>query len=85
MQFNDSDVPLHRQAHQRYVFLLFETLPLSRDEYMFRPRDFFNWTMSHRRDSDIYDPHAYGFIESKETSSRRFPPMLTPSETLEGP
>lgn len=82
-QFNLSDVPSRRLPHQRYIFYLFETLPHGRDAVFFSPsiNGYFNWTMTHRRDSDIYIAEPYGAIRRKESKLiDQLPPNLTPGE-----
>ncbi|XP_069692392.1 alpha-(1,3)-fucosyltransferase C-like isoform X2 [Periplaneta americana] len=56
-------VPPKRKPHQRYVFFTLES-PAT-NSYDLKPyNDFFNWTMTYRRDSDIWRP--YGFLAEKE-------------------
>lgn len=87
MDFNISDLPSMRWPHQRYIYLNWEALPpddlvngtpayhkLSQDI----PPNFFNWTMTHRRDSDIHNPVLYGALKRKSQPSRR--PASTPSK-----
>jgi len=63
--FNGWDLPKTRTPEQRYVF--FETEPQTfnrSDRGFFGPeivKDFFNWTMTFRWDSDVV--HPYGWIE----------------------
>ena len=86
-QFNYSDIPDHRLPHQRYVFVLYETLPFGRSNHYFQSENFFNWTMTHRRDSDIYDPIPYGIVKSKLWAELpgRYPPNLMPGDQLQAP
>ncbi len=51
--------PLARNRHQRYVFMARESA--ANYPTWFFEDDFYNWTMSYRRDSDLYLP--YGRIE----------------------
>jgi hypothetical protein len=62
------DYPVNRQSHQRFVFYHFESpdntaKDLMNDSY-FR-YDYFNWTMTYRRDSDIYLRDYYGSLITK--------------------
>ena len=82
--FNASDIPAHRLPHQRYIFLLYETLPLGRNNHYFHPRHFFNWTMTHRRDSDVFDPKPYGIIKPKNDIDQ-LPPLIPRDQKLESP
>ncbi|XP_057369403.1 alpha-(1,3)-fucosyltransferase C-like [Daphnia carinata] len=84
-QFNSSDLPSKRLGHQRYIFYLFETLPSARDSAIYFSNvvdNFFNWTMTHRRDSDIYCAEPYGKIRRKASSPwiEQLPPTLAPGE-----
>jgi len=92
-QFNISDLPPFRLPGQRFIFYLFETLPNSRADIAFsQTAHFFNWTMTHRRDSDIYIAEPYGALKRKKQSSptHRLPITLaegvrprTPAEVLD--
>lgn len=55
------DVPVYRHPHQRYVFYLLESPQNTVLTHI--PPDFFNWTMTYRRDSDIFAPYGY-FIKT---------------------
>ena len=83
-QYNSSDLPARRLPHQRYIFYLFETLPMGRNlPYFSKAVDnVFNWTMTHRRDSDIYIAEPYGAIRRKKSSPwiQQLPPNLAPGE-----
>ncbi|EFX60364.1 hypothetical protein DAPPUDRAFT_19438, partial [Daphnia pulex] len=51
------DYPINRQPHQRFVFFHFESPENTASTLMNDPRiryDYFNWTMTYRRDSDIF-------------------------------
>jgi len=79
--YNTSDLPAFRSPHQRYIFYLFETLPGSRNQAYFTgpaADNYFNWTMTHRRDSDIYTADPYGAVVRKKTSPfvDQLPPNL---------
>ncbi len=71
-QVNLQDLPQERSPHQRFVFLLYETIPNTSDPCVgkclpssqYSPH-YFNWTMTHRRDSDIYVAEPYGAIAPK--------------------
>ncbi|XP_046636972.1 alpha-(1,3)-fucosyltransferase C-like [Daphnia pulicaria] len=62
------DYPVNRQPHQRFVFYHFESPDNTASELMndsnFR-YDYFNWTMTYRRDSDIYLRDYYGSLIAK--------------------
>ena len=80
-QYNASDLPAIRLPHQRYVFYLFETLPGSRNAPFFsQTSNFFNWTMTYRRDSDAYIAEPYGALQRRRTAPviRQLPPTLAP-------
>lgn len=51
-----ADLP-PRKASQLNVFFLQESPHHSGDEYKRVPRDFFNLTMTHRKDSDVFYPY----------------------------
>ena len=52
----------HRKSSQRYVMFLMEG-PLNEWFPFEKYKNFFNWTMTYRRDSDFYTP--YGWIAPK--------------------
>ena len=91
--YNVNDMPPFRLPHQRYIFYLYEALahdvemPFSFAQFANRTANFFNWTMSHRRDSDIYSAMTYGAIQRKKTSpiSDRLPPKLANGVRPESP
>ncbi|CAG9536859.1 unnamed protein product [Cercopithifilaria johnstoni] len=59
--FRLNDLPKRRSPSQRYVFLTVEAPPnykLWQRDALHAPRNFFNWTMTYRYDSDI--PWVYG-------------------------
>jgi alpha-1,3-fucosyltransferase len=69
--FKPTDLPQWRLANQRYVFLYYEVIATERERlYIFshQSKGYFNWTMTHRRDSDILSTHPYGFIRRKWSS-----------------
>jgi len=91
--YNVSDMPPFRLPHQRYIFYLYEALahdlemPFSFSQFANRTANFFNWTMSHRRDSDIYSAMTYGAIQRKQSSpiADRLPPKLSKGVRPEPP
>jgi alpha-1,3-fucosyltransferase len=63
-----NDFPRNRQPHQRFVFYHFESPENTASILMDDPRfrfDYFNWTMTYRRDSDIFLRDYYGSLVSK--------------------
>lgn len=69
------DFPIERQPHQRFVFYQFEspdnTNPAMIDDPRFR-YNFFNWTMTYRRDSDIFLRDYYGSIVPQSNHQKTF-------------
>jgi alpha-1,3-fucosyltransferase len=67
-----NDFPVNRQAHQRFVFYHLEspvnTASVLMDDTRFR-FDYFNWTMTYRRDSDIFLRDYYGSFVSKVSAN----------------
>lgn len=64
------DYPLERQPHQRFVFYHFESPDNTATTLMNDARfryNYFNWTMTYRRDSDIYLRDSYGSLVSKRS------------------
>ncbi len=62
------DYPLNRQPHQRFVFFHFESPDNTALHLLDDPRirhDYFNWTMTYRRDSDIFLRDFYGSLIAK--------------------
>ncbi|KAK2706930.1 alpha-(1,3)-fucosyltransferase C-like [Artemia franciscana] len=59
-----------RQEHQRYVFFSLESPPNYRNDYS-HFKNFFNWTMSYREDSDVYTRH--GAVQPVNSSSKTSP------------
>ena len=82
--YKEGDLPVYRQPHQRYVFMLYETLPFGRKMKFFHAKHVFNWTMTHRRDSDIYDPKPYGIIR-RTRRREQLPELLQPGEQIASP
>ncbi len=62
---NDLPPPKWRSPHQHFVFLLYESPAHTDLDMLQRPvfRNYFNRTMTYRRDSDVFDLHPYGKIE----------------------
>lgn len=58
--YEGNDLPGYRFPHQRFIFLNLETLPDSFKLPCFSRPHFYNWTMSHRRDSDVHLGIPYG-------------------------
>lgn len=76
--YQEEDLPTYRFPNQRFIFLLFETLPGAAFLPCFSRRNYFNWTMSHRRDSDIYVGKPYGALRRLSSSKliKQWPPKL---------
>nr|CAH0103436.1 unnamed protein product [Daphnia galeata] len=77
--FDDRDLPdpRHRLPHQRFVFYNYETMAGFEDYPMFnKTKNYFNWTMTYRRDSDIYEVRAYGALRRR--TNARHPPINLP-------
>jgi alpha-1,3-fucosyltransferase len=66
--YSENDLPTYRSPHQRFVFFNLETLPGMRHLPCFSRRHFYNWTMTYRRDSDIYDARPYGALRLRKDS-----------------
>ncbi len=88
-QVNIKDLPKERSPQQKFIFFLYETIPNTTipcvgkclPEKQYIPH-FFNWTMTHRRDSDIYVAKEYGAIAPNyQTLPAQLPDEL-PSGTL---
>jgi alpha-1,3-fucosyltransferase len=62
--------------------LLFETLPGGYHLPFFALPHFYNWTMTHRRDSDGYLSKSYGALRRQKDKEivNQLPPKLTASE-----
>ena len=85
--YSEQDLPTDRLPHQRFIMLLFETLPGGYHLPFFARPHFYNWTMTHRRDSDVYLSKSYGALrrhKSKETILQ-LPPKLKTGEILTKP
>lgn len=82
VDFKANDLPNHRTPDQRYIFYIFETLINERYMPVFNSKitdNYFNWTMTHRRDSDIYIAAPYGALRRKGESlesPNQLPPYL---------
>ena len=87
--FRDEDVPQERSPEQRYVFFYFEALPAYRRFPIFNStrKNYFNWTMTHRRDSDIHCNQPYGIIKRKAyfQTPNVLPEPLSPGESPPDP
>jgi len=82
--FNPKDLPNQRSENQIYVYYILETLPNGRGRVFFDPKltdNYFNWTMSHRRDSDVYIAEPYGALRRKAgvVMHNKLPPYLSQS------
>jgi alpha-1,3-fucosyltransferase len=70
------DLPAHRMAHQNYIFFYLEAHASHRNFPVFQNAvtncGFFNWTMTYRRDSDIYNSF-YGAITRRNPSDVEAP------------
>ena len=77
--FNERDLPdpRHRRPNQRFIFYNYETMVTASDMPMFtQTKNFYNWTMTYRRDSDIHDVRTYGALRRR--SDARIPPTGMP-------
>jgi len=89
LQFNPNDLPTWRWSQQRYVYVHHEALPstnplkVNYDIFRLGKTNFFNWTMTHRRDSDIFSPQPYGILirtAPYKPHIESLPIRLTPGE-----
>jgi alpha-1,3-fucosyltransferase len=68
INFQPDDLPPYRMSFQRYIFFFLEAAANHRNLPVFKNpatnKEFFNWTMTYRRDSDIYASY-YGSILRK--------------------
>lgn len=69
--FKVSDLPdpSTRKPNQRYILLMFEELNPNNPVFAKYSSNYFNWTMTRRRDSDIFISKPYGAINRKTTNS----------------
>lgn len=82
------DLPPRRLPHQRFVFLVYETISNTNTPcqgkclpaHIYKMKHFFNWTMSHRRDSDIYVAQPYGAVAFRKD----FVPLQLPAHLEPG-
>lgn len=83
----EHDLPTHRFPHQRFVFQNYETLPGGSSLPCFSRPHFYNWTMTHRRDTDIYVNRPYGALKRRKNSeaTSQLPSKLKPGERLPKP
>lgn len=66
-----NDMPTGRHRNQRFVLYLLETIPHFRDKVLFFTNftdNYFNWTMSFRRDADIHHLWPHGALRRKKSS-----------------
>jgi alpha-1,3-fucosyltransferase len=80
-----NDTPRHRLPRQRYIFLFYEAESSGRLYPVFQPptpKAFFNWTMTYRRDSDIYSPQPYGILRRKNSTTTDTLPAALNSRLL---
>ncbi len=63
--YDENDVPNYRFPRQRFIFLNHEPLPEVFHLPCFSRPNFYNWTMTHRRDSDIYVARPYGALRRR--------------------
>lgn len=72
VDFNETDLPEHRFQNQRYVMYHLEAFPVGRSGQpspgLNVTPHFYNWTMTHRRDSDVYIAWTYGGMKRKNGS-----------------
>lgn len=64
------DYPVNRQPHQRFVFYHFESPDNTASNLMNDPYfryNYFNWTMTYRRDSDVFLRDYYGSLIAKNS------------------
>jgi len=86
--FNETDLPGHRFQNQRYIFYHLEAHPVGRwgqpSPGLKVAPHFYNWTMTHRRDSDVYMSWTYGAMKRKSESVvlNWLPPPLPKSNWL---
>lgn len=57
-----AEISAWRLPHQRFVYMTMES-PLSYNLRTTYPKNFFNWTMTYRQDSDV--PRPYGFFQPR--------------------
>lgn len=80
--FKIKDLPSYRTPDQRYIYSFFESSTKERSLPIFHktPKGYFNWTMTHRRDSDIYSSQFYGSLRRRATSKvvNTLPVLLSP-------
>ena len=79
-----TDCPLNRQPHQRFVFAQLESPDNTKMSTINDPRlryDYFNWTMTYRRDSDVYLRDYYGSVSVKRKNGTRITTKTTNSRS----
>jgi hypothetical protein len=80
-----NEFPMNRLPHQRFVFYHFESPENTASALMDDPRlrfDYFNWTMTYRRDSDIFLRDYYGSFVSKLSNNNNTREMRYKYETI---
>ena len=79
------DLPTHRFPHQRFIFYAMESQTNTVRQLLSDSRirsDYFNWTMTYRRDSDIVLRDIYGGLVLKADPPDRLSyPSFQPSST----
>lgn len=78
LNYDHSDLPQQRWPHQRYIYVHHEALPstnpvkVNYDIFRLGKPHYFNWTMTHRRDSDILSLQPTGMLIRKSP----YPPQV---------
>ena len=89
--YNEDDLPQERLSNQRYIFFYYEAIPTNRERlpiFIRSPKNFFNWTMTHRRDSDVHCSQPYGILKRKASRFQTpdiLPEPLSPGESPPDP
>ncbi|XP_046610660.1 alpha-(1,3)-fucosyltransferase C-like isoform X1 [Neodiprion virginianus] len=78
-ELNARDLPKTRSPNQRYIFADFETQVFHPIPKRLEFNNFFNWTMTYRRDGDIMRPHAI----FRKISTNEFIPPDIPAQWLD--
>lgn len=87
VDFKADDLPDHRSPRQRYIFFNFETLVSKRNKmsiFSSKTNHYFNWTMTHRRDSDVYIAAPYGALRRKRESLDNLKQQASPYYQSQG-
>jgi len=72
VDFKADDLPDHRLPHQRYIFFNSQTLVNKRNVmsvFGSKTDNYFNWTMTHQRGSDVYIAAPYGSLLKQKGKS----------------